>query len=511
MFSNYLKIALRNIKRQKVYSIINISGLAIGMTCTILILLYVQYELSYDKFHENTDRIYRVIQRADRSGQMVYRPAVVQAIGPGLVYDDPEVIKAVRLERAQDLSVKYNDKCFIESGFFYTDSTVFDIFNFPLVKGNPKNALVNPYSIVITEDMAQKYFGDEDPIDKILTIDNNREFKVTGVAKNVPPNSHLKFNFLASVSPSDFDPNRWVGFCYTYILLSKDYSPDELEKKLPDFILRNRGEEAQKILTLCLQPLTDIHLHSNMEFEIEPNGDINVVRIFTIIAFLILIIACINFMNLSTARSAKRGEEVGLRKIVGAHRFQLMGQFISESILFALIALPIAILLVVTLLPYFNTLAERNITLELSKNCILLFKLFGLTIFVGIISGSYPALFLSHYQPAIILKGGSSYGGSRSRFRRILVVSQFVIAIALIIGTLVIYDQLTFIRNKNLGFNKENTIVIPTLRAGEVRNNYEAFKNELLKNPAITGVTASLAVPGQTITIDGFREIGGGR
>jgi len=321
MFSNYLKIALRNIKRQKVYSFINISGLAIGMTCTILILLYVQYELSYDKFHENADRIYRVIQRADRSGQMVYRPAVMQAIGPGLVRDYPEVMNAVRLERAQDLSVKYKEKCFIESGFFYTDSTFFDIFTFPLIKGNPQNALVNPYSVVITEDMTQKYFGDEDPLGKIITIENHRDFKVTGVAKNVPQNSNLKFNFLASVSPSEFDPNRWSGFCYTYLLLSKDCAPEELEKKFPDFISRHKGEQAQKILTLYLQPLTDIHLHSNMEFEIEPNGDINVVRIFTIIAILILLIACINFMNLSTARSARRSAEVGLRKIVGAHPF----------------------------------------------------------------------------------------------------------------------------------------------------------------------------------------------
>ena len=510
MILDYFRIALRNLWRYKTYAFINISGLAVGIACFLLISLFVRHELSYDRFHENADRIYRVTQRENRTGRIVTRPAVFQSVGPGLLREFPEVENAVRFDRSLNISVKRGDRTFLETGFFYTDSTVFDVFSFPLIAGSPKQALAEPNSIVITEAMAEKYFGDEDPIGGILIVDGQREFRVTGVVKNIPQHSHLKFKFLASVSPAELDPSRWRGFCYTYILLSEDASPGALEAKLPEFIVKNRGEAARDILQFHLQPLTDIHLHSNMEFELEPNGDIRVVYVFTSIAVFILFIACINYMNLSTARYTHRATEVGMRKIVGAHRGQLVRQFLFESFMMTLFAFPVALLLSTEFLPTFNALAGRVLTFDVWRDWRISLQLFALLCFVSLVSGSYPAYCMSAFQPVRLFKGDVRIGMTGLRLRRILVLFQFVISIILIVCTLVGHRQLMYIRNKQLGFDKENTVVISTLKAGEVKERYDAFKQALLRYPNVIGVTGSNAVPGQTITIDMFKPEGAG-
>jgi len=327
MFRNYLKIAFRNLLRHKLYSLINVLGLALGMACCLLIVLFVQDELSYDKFHKKAEQIYRVAKIERRNDELVNYPLIFPVVAPKLREEFPEVLNAVRFDPQLSILISREGRQFLEQRFFYADSNVFDVFTFPLVKGDPKTALKEPYTLVLTEEMAEKYFAKEDPLGQTLTIDNNRDFKITGILKNIPHNSHLKFDFLASMASEEAENPRygklWAWSCYTYLILPRDYPPSELEKKFPDFILRNRNEQAAKAWTFYLQPLTKIHLHSNLGYEIEPNGDIKYIYIFSGIGFFILLIACINFMNLATARSSNRAKEVGVRKVLGADRSQL--------------------------------------------------------------------------------------------------------------------------------------------------------------------------------------------
>jgi len=502
MFKNYLKTVLRHVKRHKGYSFINIAGLAIGMTCCILILLYIQYELSYDKFHEDAHDIYRIAFKIPDRIDM--NASSFGLLAPALVQDFPEVQSAARIRKLQS-TVFYKNHAFTEKNFFLADSQFFDVFTFPMISGDPEKALSQPFSVLITQEMTEKYFGDEDPIGKTLLVDNKHEYKITGILKNPPQNSHFKFDFLASFITIDkiwedyslswMNTNRIL----TYVRLQKDYDPDDLERKFPEFLRRYGRED----VVFHLQPLTGIHLHGTIRNDIEANSDIRYIYIFSVIAFLIVLIACFNTMNLSTARSVYRSKEVGVRKVVGAERKHIIRQFMSESIIFSLAALVISVFLVKMLLPAFNSLVDRNLSFNFFSNNEMLFGLFILAIIVGFISGSYPALFLSSFHPVHILKGMRAHKGS-SAFRNFLVVFQFAVSIVLIIGTLVIYQQLHYIKTRDLGFHKEQ-IVIVDIKDENLKNVYQTMRNDLKQNPRIIGVSFSCDLPNEIDARNSFR------
>jgi len=492
MLKNYLKIALRNIRRHKGYSFINIAGLAIGMACCILILLWVQDELSYDRFHENAGDIYRVLQDIKFADHDTTWAINQGPLGPSLKTDFPEIINATRITWRR-LRLTYNDKRFDEV-LGMADDSIFEMFTFPLVKGDPATALSDPHSIVVTEEMAEKYFGDEDPLGKTIKADNKWDFQVTGILSNVPHNSHLQFDFLIPFifgRELNYTVDRWGNSQFrTYVQLQKGAPVQEVIQKISGYLFEKPTIE--KDARLNLQPLARIHLYSNYEFD-SAHGDITYVTIFSIIAFFILLIACINFMNLATARSGNRAKEVGMRKVAGAHKTDIVRQFYSESILLAFIALFVALTIVGLLLPTFNNLAAKELSMNVSGNLLALLGLLGITLLTGVISGSYPALFLSTFQPVKILKGSLRSGSKGSVFRKILVVFQFALTILLIICTIVIYNQINYMRNVKLGYDKEH-MIYKGMR-GDMRAKFDSVKNELLQNPNILGVTASSNVP----------------
>lgn len=492
MFRNYLKIALRNIKRHKGYSFINIVGLAIGMACCILILLWVQDELSYDRFHENADDIYRVIQDINFTDHSTTWSITQGPLGPSLKEDFPEIINATRIT-GRGLRLTYNDKSYDEV-VVMADGSLFEMFTFPLVKGDPATALSDPLSIVLSEEMAEKYFAGEDPIGKTIKADNQWDFQVTGVMKNIPHNSHLQFDFLIPFifgRELNYTVDRWGNSQFrTYVQLQKGVAAKEIIQKISGYLFEKPTIE--KDARLNLQPLTRIHLYSNYEYD-TAHGDIMYVTLFSLIAFFILLIACINFMNLATARSGNRAKEVGMRKVSGAHKTDIIKQFYGESILLAFIALLFAAIFVWLLLPVFNNLAAKELSLDIPGNLSILLGLLCIAVVTGIISGSYPALFLSTFQPVMVLKGARLSNLKGSVFRKILVVFQFSLTILLIICTIGVYNQLDYVRNRKLGYDKEHMIYFGM--RGDMREKFDSVKNELLQNPNILGVTASSNVP----------------
>ncbi|MGH7496485.1 MAG: ABC transporter permease [bacterium] len=491
MLKNHLKIALRNLLKHKAYAFVNVAGLAVGMTCCILILLFVQDELSYDQYHENAGRIYRVYRSKTANPSEGF--ALVGAPwAPALVRDYPEIARALRFRHLDRSLLGHGDRRFYEEGGLYADSTLFEVFSFPLIQGDPKTALARPNTVVLTEAMAQKYFGDENPIGNSLTLNNKSELQVTGVMKNVRRNSHFRFDFLISFATYNaWDLNEWrMNNFYTYLLLAKDLSAPALEEKLPDFVAKYMGQQAQSAFTVHLQPLTTIHLHSQLLGELEANGDVAYVYIFSAIAFFVLLIACINFVNLATARSARRAPEVGLRKVVGALRSQLMRQFLGESILLSFLALLFTIGLAELFLPAFNLLSGKELRMDYTAQPALALGLIGMALLVGVISGAYPAFFLSSFRPVAALKGKLRTDASGALLRKGLIVFQFAISVALIIGTGVVYRQLQYIHNKKLGFNKEQVLVV-RMRGETVRQNYESVKSELLRHPEVLSVAGA--------------------
>ena len=505
MIKNYLTVAIRNIARNKTFSAINILGLAIGMACCILILLYVQDELSYDQHHEHADRIYRVAAEGKVAGTMRQFAITPFPMGPALVKDYPEVIKAVRFFQGTNPRRLVEDQhghVFSEDGVLFTDPNVFEVFNFPLSQGDPKTAFLEPFSIVITEVVAQKYFGEQNPIGQTLTLDQKAWFTVTGVLKGTAHNSHFQFDFLASPILQE---TGWRNHeYYTYLLLQQNDSAGELEAKLPNFTETHADEQykaAGLTIKYFLQPLTDIHLNSHLEWELSPNGDIRYVYLFLIIAFFVLILACVNFMNLSTARSAGRSKEVGMRKVVGANRTQLIRQFMGESILLALLALFFAIAFVEVSLPAFNAFIQRELVLDYTGHWHAVLTLLGVVLFAGLLSGIYPALFLSAFQPVEVLKSTLGRGLKTSGSRKMLVVFQFVISIVLIIETVVIYHQSDYIKNKKLGFNKEHVIVMPD----PGKQLTERYSSILSTYPNVLNTSRSASVPGRKLPANLFR------
>jgi len=505
MFKNYVLTALRNIKKQKAFSIINIAGLAIGMVVCILILLWVMDELSYDRYHENADRIYRLYTDAN-IGSHLRAPVTMAPAAPAMVSEYPEVLDAVRFGRPTRVAVQVENRQFQEDNVCYADNSIFNIFSFSLIKGDPESALKTPYTVVLTEDIAQKYFGEEDPVGKIIKIGGENEFAVTGVVKNVPHNSHFTFTMLRSFETLNRENSQnmenWlsIGF-YTYLLLAENTNPREIEKKFSSLIDEHLGHILGALggtLTLALQPLTSIHLYSDFELDISTNGDITYIYLFSSIALFVLLIACFNFINLATARSSTRAKEIGMRKTFGADRGKLVVQFLGESIIYCVFSLILALLLLEVSLPLFNSLVGRELTLNILQIPSLLGGFVGLTLLTGFISGSYPAFFLSSFHPVRVLKGNEKSGVSNKRFRNFLVIVQFSISIILIIGTITVYHQLYYMKNKKLGFNKEHVVVIPGM-SDSMQQSYLSIKGELERLSGIVGVGGSDMIPGKGI------------
>ncbi|QQS35418.1 MAG: ABC transporter permease [Ignavibacteriales bacterium] len=511
MIQNYLKIAFRNLIKFKAYSLINILGLATGTTACLLILLYVQDELSFDLHHKNVDRIYRVYADAMLGNNKLNFAVSSAPMGAALVQDYPEVENYVRLQPSQNMLIRYEDKVFTENRFLWADSTLFDVFTIPVIEGDPKTALTQPHYLVLTESSAKKYFGEEDPIEKNLIFENGQLYKVTAVVEDCKPNSHFHYDMIASMTTLEHSRSTyWISNnFYTYVLFKEGYPAGEFEKKLPDVVKKYVGpqmaqamgvsfeklEELGNKYDLHIQALKDIHLKSALDYELEPNGNIEYVYIFSIIAVFILLIACINFMNLATARSSMRSKEVGIRKVLGSNIYQLVRQFLTESVLLSSISVILAVTFVELLLPLFNQVSGKELETAYFTDWNSIPMLLLIAVIVGIIAGSYPAFYLSHFQPIEVLKGKSGSGKKSSWLRSGLVVFQFSISIILFVGTIVVYNQLNFVREKRLGFDKEHVLVIE--RSWGLESKAESFRNELLNNPNIISASNSGSMPGE--------------
>jgi putative ABC transport system permease protein len=515
MVKNYLLIAFRNAWRNKGYTLINLLGLAIGICSSIIILLFVLDELSYDRHNEHFDDIYRICIRGKIQGNELEAALSNAPMGATLKGDFAEVEEFTRLFTFDgDPIVRYEEQVFIEENFYYADSTFFDVFTAPAVFGDPGEMLNRPNTVVLTEEIARKYFGNEDPVGKMLKVGQREEnFEVSGVVKGFPENSHFRFNMLGSMTSIYLaDVTQWLGNNnYTYIRLQEDFEADQLEAKFPELVNLHMGPQLEEILGLTmeeffaagntygyfLEPLKDIHLKSDLQFEINPGGSHASVIIFSVIAVFLIIIASINFMNLATASAAKRATEVGIRKVAGAEKGRLVWQFLTESFLITLLALILAIVLVELFLPAFNNLAGKRLDLIAIGPWKLLLGMLVIGLYVGIAAGSYPAFFLSSFRPAEVLKSGAMRGIRGSLLRRALVTFQFIITIVLFISTMVVNRQMNYMLSKDLGFDKENLVVID--RVYVLDTQIDAFRQELLKNPSILQASLSSAVPGGLI------------
>lgn len=513
MFVNYIKTALRILLRQKSYSIINIGGLAIGMSVCILILSYVFFELSYDKFHENSDQIYRVGLNATVGGNTMNLAVTAAPMGEALRQDFPEVIANTRLSGGESQELRIGERKFIQEDMLYVDSSFLDVFSFKLIQGVRNEVLLHPKSIVLTESCAKKFFGDNNAMGEIIRINDKTSYKVTGVMEDVPPNSQLQFELLVTMDIRDpnseyFSLNNWGNIAvYSYVLLNENTDYHKLEEKFDEFKVRHTQQliDMGVHFDLFLQPLTDIHLFSDLEQENENGGDITYVYLFSAIALFILFIACINYMNLASARSFKRAKEVGMRKIHGAVRPQLIRQFLGESVMFSIIAFLISLVIVQITLPMFNNLVyQHESSMDLFSNKLTIIGFFvAITFIVGILAGSYPAFYMSSFSPISALRGAKVKGKRKSLLRNVLVVIQFSIAVVLIICTSVIYKQLNFMQNKDLGFDGENRLVIP-LRSESLQNKSEVFKNEFKALSNVDMVSISNGVPGVGMRGSGY-------
>lgn len=517
MIKNYLKVAIRNIIKHKGFSTINIVGLAIGIACSIFIMIFVVHELSYDKFHEKADRIYRIAVRASVGDTKIRQTYSSSATFKKLLEDFPEIEKGVKFLNLGRTPVKLGETTFYESRFFAVDSTFFDVFTFPLIHGNPETALSDPNSMVVSENTALKYFGSTDVVGKILRADfsygaGSIDFEITGVSKNVSANSHFHYDLLASSStfPTFINDPGWSSNNFiTYVVLKEGTKAEWFNERLKEFTRRHMGGERfdawvakGNYWEYFLQPITEIHLNSDLNGEFEANGNETYVYIFSAISIIILLIACINFMNLSTAKSSLRAKEVGMRKVVGSGRSQLVFQFLSESIVLSYIALAIGVAIVIILLPSYKNLIGRQLDIHYFNNLVVIPSLLALGLMVGVISGSYPAFFLSSFKPITALKEMIIRSKGGSWLRNILVIFQFTISIFLIIGTLAVNQQLKFFQNKKLGFDKEQVLAIRN--PGALGNNITPFKEALRKYSSVIDVSGSNTLPGRSFSNIGF-------
>ncbi|MGN8224680.1 ABC transporter permease [Gracilimonas sp. BCB1] len=516
MFKNYLKISVRNLLKKKGYSLINILGLAIGLATSLLIVLYVLNEWSYDKFHSNSDRIYRVVQTMTSEERVEEQATTPFLLGPVLDAEFPDQIeKTVRFFDMQEENHTFLNRedqvSFRESNFYFVDSTFFDVFSAELIQGNPSEALKNPLSLVISEDLASKYFGDENPIGQSLSYKGIREMTVTGIMKSWPEQSHMKIDLVASftslneiyASSPGYDQSWLWNPIWTYILLKDGANTGSLNTQLATleekYYRAYSGWPQDESVDIELQPVTDIHLTSNRDQEMEVNGSITYIYILLLVAGFILIFACINFMNLSTARSMERSREVGMRKVLGGHQKQLFYQFIGESFLVTFIAIIHGIIILILALPFFNELTSKSLTFNPFDNIYTIPGLILLTAFVGLIAGLYPALYLSSFEPADVLKGSSTRGKRTTIFRKVLVTFQFTLSVILIIGTSIVYLQLDFIQDKDLGFDKNFVVMLPT-KQNLIAWEFENFKEQSLTHAQIETITGLGKIPGSEHT-----------
>ena len=521
MLKNYFIVAWRNISKDKFYTMLNIVGLAIGLTTAIFIFLYIVDELTYDKSHLNYKRIYRLESHFVFSGKDDLFAVTQIPLAPTLKDEYPEIEEYVRFGPTGTLFLKYGEKEFQEDSINYADSTVFRVFTYPFVKGDPKFALNRPNTMVMTETLARKYFGEDNPVGKTLKSVDGGLYEVTGVIRDLPGNQHLRFRGLLSAATmrqqmgaERFNDRSAASFwnisIYSYILLKEGASIDAILSKSPSFYnkyMKSIGDQVNGSFTLMATPLARIHHHSaNLGYDL-PVGNIEYVMVFSLVAILIMIIACINYMNLATARSARRSKETGTRKISGAQRYMLVRQFLIESIVIALISTIISLILSRMLLPVFNNIANKSVNFSILYTPEIIGGIACLAIVVGLISGSYPALYLSSFNPVNVIKGQADLKGGNGLLRKILVVFQFGISVAMITGTIIIGSQLKFMQNSDPGFNKQDLLIME-MRDTTFKKSLEAFRQELLKNPDIKGVAYSNGHPGYGLGIAAFRSEG---
>jgi putative ABC transport system permease protein len=502
MIKNLILVALRNLRKDKGYSLLNILGLTIGITFSLFLFFYIRDELSYDRYNKKADRIFRIVSHIKEPTNLSDWAITQFPLGPVLKKEYPEVEQAARFVGSDRTMYKNGDLQFYETKIFYADSSLFNIFTYQFIDGNPKTALVEPHSMVLTQSLAEKYFGKgKSAVGKSLLNNHGDVYKITAVVKDVPANSHIIFNGLISIStlPKDFS-NNWGNFgFYTYVLLRPNTNAAAFEKKLlPMYDKYMAPIFAQFNIKIhySVQPITAIHLHSDLKQEPEELGSMSYIYIFSAVAFFMLIIACINYMNLTTARSARRAKEIGIRKVAGSLRSQLIAQFLIESTLITIVALLLSLLLVSLLLPVFNTLSGKSISAYSLFQPGTLLILISVILFVGLLGGSYPAFYLSQFNPVTVLKGNLSKGSSNANLRRVLVVIQFTISMVMLICTAVVYGQLKYMRNKDLGFNKEGVVSLAVNADGDFRGKMIAFKNEIRKNPSILSVSTADNYPG---------------
>jgi len=488
MFRNYLKVAIRSMVKHKGYSFINITGLAVGMACCILIFLWVQDELSYDRFHKNSKDIYRLVAYWEKYNWQGFEGSP-RPLASAIKEEMPEIMNTARISSHSRKVFRYKDRSFYEDRGIIADPSMFSIFTFPFVKGDPETAFSSPYNFVITESFAYKYFGDENPVGKTMEADG-QVWTVSGVIKDIPANSHIRFDYMNSfefIKELSGWGTSWGSFNFvTYIMLSKNADTAAIAEKVTDIALNNNCPQVKDGVYFRLQPLTNVHLDARKyDRGWMSLGDSKYVYMFSVIAVFILFIACVNFMNLSTARSSLRAREVGMRKTVGASRSQLIRQFFGESILLSVVAFIFAMLLVAIMLPSFNQLADKHLSIGFADFTKLAWFM-AVVLLTGIVAGSYPALYLSAFRPVTMLKSTMKSGRKGAAFRRAFVVFQFTIAVVLIIGTIVAYRQLQFIRNIDLGYDRSNVVILP-LKENTGRQ-FETVKSRLLQNPDITSV-----------------------
>ena len=509
MFKSYFNIAWRNLMKYKFISFINLFGLTIGLTCCLLITTYVLNELSYDRYNKNAENIYRVTRSFNNADGVV--SLKLSTVSPPFGYyfptDFPEIKKMTRLLNIGTTPLKYKEKLINEPNVYFADENLFNVFTLKVLEGNPQSALKEPFSIMMSEDVAKKYFGNEDPMNKVIRANNQFDVKVTGIYQGFPENSFMhpgvlvSFNTLkdsAVYGAENLRTNWGNNSFFTFLELPNHYDPQKMIARFPAFLDKRMASQygpnkPSKMTKLGLQKLTDIHLYSHTDYEAEPNGDITRVYIFSAIALFILLIACINYMNLSTARSALRAKEIGIRKVIGARKKELIFQFLSESVLIAWAAIIIAFILLYYSLPWLNQVSGRQLSISILLKWQVLVPLFLTPFIVGILSGLYPALFMSSFQPVKTLKGLFKAGGGSISFRKVLVVAQFTISIVLIITTIIVFQQLQYMQRTSLGYNKEHIITLPYYNS--INPQYDAFRNDLLQHTGIKDVARSSRIP----------------
>lgn len=504
MLKNLLKISIRSILKDKAYSLINVLGLTIGITCSLFLFMYILNELSYDRYHKNGENIYRIVSNMKEPDNAFTWAVTQMPLGEEIRDNYPEVKNTARFFKMQRDLFKVGEKEFYEDNFLFADSNVFDMFTYEFIAGDPQTALDGPLSIVLTESIAKKYFGDPaGALNQSLRANRRQEdFRITGIIRDVPLNSHFRFGALISRSSRAQFQGNWGNFgVTTYVQLPEGYNPNKMQASL-DKIVREKvnpvfAEMGVKV-QYALQRITDIHLHSKIQDEAEAGGDISYIYIFGAVAAFMLIIACINYMNLATARSANRAKEVGLRKVMGSQRGQLMAQFLTESVLVASSALALSLLLIYLLLPVFNTLSDKQLPFSYLLQPPVALALAAIVFLTGILGGSYPAFYLSGFNPVQVLKGKLSAKGGSQVFRKSLVVVQFGLSIFMLVSTLVVFDQLQFLREKDLGFDKENVVRL-NLSNLEMQKKGEVLANRLRQLPEVAAVGRADASPGQGI------------